>query len=168
MEFLTVGKIVNTHALKGELKVVSSSDFTEERFARGNTLYIAYENQELEVEIATHRVHKGANLITFKNMNSINDVEKYKGCELLVSMEDLTDLEENEFYYFEIIGCRVQTTEGDVVGEVTEIMQTGANDVWTIKRDGKKDALIPYIEQVVKSINVEEKLIVIEPLEGLL
>ena len=168
MDFLKVGKIVNTHALKGELKLVSSSDFIDERLTKGSTLYIDFNGELVEVTVATHRVHKGTNLVTFEGLNSINEVEKYKGHDLLVSTEDISELDENEFYYFEIIGCTVKTTEGEVIGEISEVIQTGANDVWTIKRNGQKDALIPYIEQIVKSVNIDEKEVVIEVMEGLL
>ena len=168
MDFLQVGKIVNTHALQGEVKVVSNSDFKEDRFKKGSTLVIDFNWEYVEVVVATHRVHKGADLLKFKHLNSINDVEKYKGCALLVSTDDLEELEENEFYYFEIIGCEVVTTDGEKIGEISEILETGANDVWVVKRQGQKDALIPYIEDVVKDVNIDAKTVPIQVLEGLL
>ncbi len=168
MEFLQVGKIVNTHALQGEVKVVSNSDFKEERFKKGSQLYIDFNGNHIEVIVATHREHKGADLLKFKHLNSINDVEKYKGCDLLVATDHLDELDENEFYYFEIIGCTVKTTSGEEVGEITEILETGANDVWVVKRPNQKDALIPYIEDVVKVVDIEAKEVIIEVLEGLL
>lgn len=168
MDFLQVGKIVNTHALQGEVKVVSNSDFKEERFKKGSQLYIDFNGEYIEVVVATHREHKGADLLKFKHLNSINDVEKYKGCALLVSGEDLEELEENEFYYFEIIGCTVKSTEGEEIGKITEILETGANDVWVVKRPNQKDALIPYIEDVVKFVDIDAKEVIIEVLEGLL
>ncbi|MGL4335456.1 MAG: ribosome maturation factor RimM [Turicibacter sp.] len=168
MEFLQVGKIVNTHALQGEVKVMASTDFKEDRFKKGSQLFVEFEGQHIPVIVASHREHKGADLLKFKNINTINEVEKYKGSHLLVSTEDISDLEENAFYYFEIIGCKVKTTEGKEVGEVIEILPTGANDVWTVKRPGLRDALIPYIEQIVKSVDVDAKEIIIEEVEGLL
>ena len=168
MDFLQVGKIVNTHALQGEVKVVSNSDFKEDRFKKGSTLVIDFNGEHVEVVVATHRVHKGADLLKFKHLNSINDVEKYKGCALLVSTDDLEELEENEFYYFEIIGCEVVTTDGEKIGEISEILETGANDVWVVKRQGQKDALIPYIEDVVKDVDIDAKTVTIQVLEGLL
>ncbi|MBQ4163903.1 MAG: ribosome maturation factor RimM [Turicibacter sp.] len=168
MDFLQVGKIVNTHALQGEVKVVSNSDFKEDRFKKGSTLVIDFNGERVEVVVATHRVHKGADLLKFKHLNSINDVEKYKGCALLVSTDDLEELEENEFYYFEIIGCEVVTTDGEKIGEISEILETGANDVWVVKRQGQKDALIPYIEDVVKDVDIDAKTVTIQVLEGLL
>lgn len=168
MEFLQVGKIVNTHALQGEVKVISNSDFKEERFKKGSQLYIDFNGDHIEVVVATHREHKGADLLKFKHLNSINDVEKYRGCDLLVATDHLDELDENEFYYFEIIGCTVKTTSGEEIGEITEILETGANDVWVVKRPNQKDALIPYIEDVVKVVDIEAKEVIIEVLEGLL
>ena len=168
MNFLQVGKIVNTHALQGEVKVVSNSDFKEDRFKKGSQLVIAFNGEHIEVVVATHRVHKGADLLKFKHLNSINDVERCKGCALLVSADELDELDENEFYYFEIIGCKVVTTDGEEIGEITEILETGANDVWVVKRPGQKDALIPYIEDVVKAVDIEAKQVTIQVLEGLL
>ncbi len=165
MDFLQVGKIVNTHALQGEVKVISNSDFKEDRFKKGSQLVIDFNGDHIEVTVATHRVHKGADLLKFKHLNSINDVEKFKGCALLVSADELDELDENEFYYFEIIGCQVVTTDDEVIGE---ILETGANDVWVVKRPGQKDALIPYIEDVVKSVDIESKKVTINVLEGLL
>lgn len=105
-------------------------------------------------------------------MYHINDVEKYKGCELLVDSKHLSELDEEEFYFYEIIGCIVKTTDGEVLGEVIDILQTGANDVWVIRqtgaRKGEKDALIPYIEDVVKDVDIDNKTITIELLEGLI
>ena len=141
MDFLQVGKIVNTHALQGEVKVISNSDFKEDRFKKGSQLVIDFNGDHIEVTVATHRVHKGADLLKFKHLNSINDVEKFKGCALLVSADELDELDENEFYYFEIIGC---------------------------SGPGQKDALIPYIEDVVKSVDIESKKVTINVLEGLL
>jgi len=168
MDYLIVGKIVNTHALQGEVKIMSSSDFKAERFKKGNTLYIDYKGEAIEVKIASHRIHKGADLIKFSGLNSINDVEKYKGCDILVDHEDLGELDEHEFYYYEIIGCEVKNTEGEVIGTIKEILETGANDVWVIERPGLKDVLIPYIEDVVKSVDVENKQVLVELLEGLI
>ena len=129
---------------------------------------IDFNGEYVDVTVATHRVHKGADLLKFKHLNSINDVEKYKGCALLVSADDLEELDENEFYYFEIIGCQVVTTDGETIGEISEILETGANDVWVVKRPGQKDALIPYIEDVVKAVDIETKQVTIQVLEGLL
>ncbi|MFD1850404.1 ribosome maturation factor RimM [Oceanobacillus bengalensis] len=167
-KMFNIGKIVNTHGIRGEVKVFRISDF-EERFQVGETVYLEKENGEnIELVIDGHRIHKGFDLIHFKGYDNINDVEKHKGTYLKITEEQLTELEEDAYYYHEIIGCNVVTTSGEVLGIIKEILSPGANDVWVIKRPKSKDLLIPYIEDVVKNIDISEKKIVIEPMEGLL
>ncbi|MCL1990168.1 MAG: ribosome maturation factor RimM [Defluviitaleaceae bacterium] len=168
IDYLKVGKIINTHALQGEVRVISNSDFKAERFKTGSQLFIDYQGTHVPVQIKTHRVNKNVDLLKFVDMNHINDVEKYKGCDLLVDATQLGELDETEFYFYEIMGCQVQTTSGEVLGEIIDILQTGANDVWVVKRKGEKDALIPYIEDVVKNVDIENKKVTIELLEGLI
>jgi 16S rRNA processing protein RimM len=162
-----VGKIINTHGILGEVKVKRITDF-EERFHVGETLYIEDENNLVALIIESHRVHKGFDLLKFEGYNQIQQVEKYKGSFLEIKEFQLTELEENEFYYHEIIGCDVFTMEQEKVGEIKEILAPGANDVWVLKRPNKKDAYIPYIEQVVKKVDVRNKQVYIDPMEGLL
>ncbi|KYG35105.1 ribosome maturation factor RimM [Alkalihalobacillus trypoxylicola] len=170
-EWYRVGKVVNTHGIKGEVRVIATTDFEEQRFAIGQELMLTDPNtkKEIIVKIATSRKHKNFTLLSFENLQNINYVEKYKGQSLYVSSEYLEDLEDNEFYYHEILGCQVLTEEGEVLGKIKDILSTGANDVWIVQRKEKgRDILIPYIEQVVKEINVENKTIIIHVMEGLL
>lgn len=87
---------------------------------------------------------------------------------LKVPESQLGELNEGEYYFHEIIGCTVVTEEGETVGTVSEILTPGANDVWVVKRNNGKEVLIPYIEDVVKNVDVEAKIITIRPMEGLL
>lgn len=168
-KWFNVGKIVNTHGIRGEVRVISRTDFPEERYAPGSQLYLFKENSEpVELTVETHRIHKSFHLLKFKNYNTIEDVESMKGAILKIHDEQLTNLEENEFYFHEIIGCSVFTTKGEEIGEIREILTPGANDVWVVKGKGGKEFLIPYIEQVVKKIDIKEKIVLIEPMEGLL
>jgi 16S rRNA processing protein RimM len=169
-DWFKVGKIVNTHGVRGEVRVISSTDFAEERYTVGTELMIKDENGNQEVVVVRHhRPHKNFDLLQFEGFHSINDVERFKGSTLYVSEEYLEELEENEFYYHEIIGCTVITESGEELGKVKEIFATGANDVWVIQRlGGGKDILLPYIEDVVKDIDVDKKVIRVHVLEGLL
>ncbi|AOL97425.1 MULTISPECIES: ribosome maturation factor RimM [Bacillus] len=168
--WFNVGKIVNTHGIKGEVRVISKTDFAEERYKPGNTLYLFMDgrNEPVEVTVNTHRLHKQFHLLQFKERQNLNEVEELKNAIIKVPEEELGELNEGEFYFHEIIGCEVFTEEGELIGKVKEILTPGANDVWVIGRKGKKDALIPYIESVVKHINVREKKIEIELMEGLI
>ena len=99
-------------------------------------------------------------------MYHINDIEKYRDFTLKVAEEDLSDLDEGEFYYHEIIGLNVY--EQDIlIGTIKEILQPGANDVWVVKRKGKRDLLLPYIPPVVLNIDFENSRVDVEIPEGL-
>ena len=170
MEWYNVGKIVNTHGIRGEVRVNSYTDFPEERFAVGSklALFMPESPKPIFLIVATQRPHKNFNLLTFENHPNLNDVEKYRDGILKVSENQLGDLDEDEFYYHEIIGCTVVTTEGQEIGKVTEILETGANDVWTVTPEKGKPQYIPYIEDVVKEVDIEGKKIIIELMDGLL
>lgn len=166
-----VGKIVNTHGIQGEIRVISTTDFEDERFVVGKTLFVEPPNSDklIEVTIKTHRKHKNFHLLQFDQYTSINQVEPFKGGLLKISETELGTLEEDEFYYHEIIGCSVFTEEGQELGKVKEILSPGANDVWVIQQKGPgKDILIPYIDSVVKEVKPAEKRITIHLLEGLI
>lgn len=169
-KWFNVGKIVNTHGIRGEVRVISKTDFPEQRYKVGNTLYLFMpgSNKPIELTVKTHRTHKNFNLLTFEGLENINDVEKFRDGIIKVPESQLIDLDEDEFYYHEIIGCIVATTKGEEIGKVSEILSPGANDVWVVKSKGGKEILIPYIKDVVKKVDVQEKVILIEPMEGLL
>lgn len=166
MDFYKVGTMVNTHGIRGEMRVIATTDFPEERFQKGKQLFID-NNEKTPVEIATVRPHKQFILVSFKDMQNINNVEKYKGMDLLVADADLQTLEEGEFYYKDIIGAEVVTEDGLSIGNVKEIFETGANDVWVVKRQGKDDLLLPMIDDVIKEVDVDNQKITIDLLEGL-
>ncbi|HEY0826593.1 MAG TPA: ribosome maturation factor RimM [Bacilli bacterium] len=177
--YYTVGKIVNTHGIKGELKILSQTDFPETRFKQGSklTLFKSEQSEKPELspahkplflEVESSRAHKNVYIIKFKGFSDINEAEKYKGLVLKVSEEFLMELPQDEYYFHEIIGCQVHTEEGAVLGTVTEILATGANDVWVVSRTAGKPLLIPVIDDVVIHVNVGEKQVVIRLMEGML
>ncbi|WP_027963167.1 ribosome maturation factor RimM [Halalkalibacillus halophilus] len=168
-QFLNVGKIVNTHGIKGEVRVISSTDF-EERFEPGSVLFItSKENTEpVKVIVSSHRKHKQFDLLTFEGYEDLNQVEVFKNSILQVDQSQLHELEEHAYYYYEIIGCEVYLESGQYIGVIKEILAPGANDVWVVDRGHSKEVLIPYIEDVVKEINIDQKRIWIEEMEGLL
>lgn len=168
MNYFNVGKIVNTQGLQGEMRVLSVTDFAEERFKKGNTLSLFDKKDQfvMDVEISSYRKVKNFDIIKFKGMYHINDIEKFRDFTLKVREEDLTDLGDGEFYYHEIIGLEVY--ENDILlGTIKEILQPGANDVWVVKRKGKRDLLLPYIPPVVLGIDIEQGRVDVEIPEGL-
>jgi 16S rRNA processing protein RimM len=169
-KWFNVGKIVNTQGLNGEVRVISKTDFPEKRYKVGNVLYLFMPNSNMPIELTlkSHRSHKNFELLTFEGFNTINEAEKLRDGILKVPEAQLGTLKEDEFYYHEVIGCLVTTTAGEEIGEIYEILSPGANDVWVVKGKDGQEILIPYIHDVVKKVDVKEKTILIEPMEGLL
>lgn len=163
-----IGEIVNTHGVKGEVRIKQITDFIE-RFDEGSTVYLKDKSNELiPLTIEMSRLHKNLLLVRFEQYQTHDEVEQLKGLTLHITKEQQTELGSNEFYYHEIIGCTVHSTEDEVIGVVDHILAPGANDVWVVKNDAGKEYLIPYIADVVKEVDVENKRIIIEIMEGLL
>lgn len=163
-----VGTIVNTHGIRGEVKIMAITDFPENRFKKGVELQIETKQGLVPMTVQSSRLHKNMWLVLFEGITNINEIEKYKTDDIYVASDERQELEDDEYYYDEIIDSRVVDLTGSVIGIVSEIMTTGANDVWVVKREGQPDALIPMIDDVVKSVDVDNKLITIDALEGLL
>lgn len=173
MRWFNVGKIVNTHGVKGEVKIISLTDFPELRYKQGNelTFFPKVNGVPLQLTVRAHRKHKNFDLVSFEQIDSLEEAERLKGGLLKVSEEQRNqdELDDNEFYYDEIIGCKVVSETGEVIGTITEILSPGANDVWVVQADKtNKPYYIPYIESVVKHINVPDKLVTIHVMEGLI
>lgn len=162
MDQVIVGKIVNTHGIKGELKVKSSTDFVAERFARGAQLFIDYQGQKIEMTVASYRIHKGHILVTFEGYRDINLVEKYKGC-LLYAMKDESLLDENEYYISDIIGCEVYN-DGKYIGKVQDIQLYDHHDILVVQ--GQQKIMIPYVDAFITNEDIEHQRIDVHLIEG--
>lgn len=165
---LTIGKIINTHGINGELKVIEQTDFPE-RFTKGNIIYFINANNEtIPIEIEDYRRMNKYGLLKIKGFNHIKDAETLKGLELKIKKSEAGKLNKGEYYYFEIIGCEVYTTNSELIGVIDSIMSPGANDVWVVKNRENKEFLIPFIPSVVKHVDISNKRVEIEVMEGLL
>ncbi len=169
MEFYQVGKIVNTHGIRGEVKVIATTDFPEERFKPGNKLYAFEQNASTgtELTIQKSRRHKQFIMLAFEGYDNINLVEKFKGDDLKVSADQQEELEDGSYYYHQIIGLDVVDENGNSLGEIKEILSPGANDVWVVKRKQKNDLLLPVIDEVIKDVDLAAGKVHVELLEGL-
>lgn len=167
---LSVGKIVNTHGIRGEVKIWLQTDFPEVRFAPDAELLIIHPEHggHIPVTVAASRPYKQMYIVKFAEFNHINEVEKYKGYEVKVSKAETVELPENEYYFHEIIGCRVVDDEGKELGVIQDILRPGANDVWVVKMPNRQELLLPVIDDVVLDVNVQEKVVKIHLMEGLL
>lgn len=167
MDFYNVGKIVNTHGIRGDVRVMPTTDFVAERFAKGQDLYLQQAGEPLKLTVESARQHKGFILVKFVGYDNINDVQAFHDHELMVSGKDQQPLEDGQYYYHQIIGLSVKTVDGEELGTIKEILSPGANDVWVVQRDGKKDLLLPVIDDVVKDVDLDAGEVTVELMEGL-
>ncbi|ALB29104.1 MULTISPECIES: ribosome maturation factor RimM [Companilactobacillus] len=163
-----VGTIVNTHGIKGEVRVISITDFPEDRFKAGAKVYLKNKDQVTEFTVESSRPHKSFILLKFKGYDNINDVEKYVKSELFADGEEVSNLNEGEFLYKQIIGLTVIDKDLGEVGKVTEIIELGSNDVWVVKGPKYKEILLPYIDDVVKSVDIDNGVVNVEIPDGLM
>lgn len=159
MKFIRIGKIVNTHGIKGELRILSDFRHKDKVFKKGMKFYVG--KKKLEYIVNSYRFHKIFDMVTFEGYNNINDVEFLKGDFVFIDEEDLK-LENNEFFSGKLIGFSV-IIDGKIIGEVEEIINTPANEVIKV---GK--ILIPYVKEFVEKIDEENKSIYIKNVRGLI
>ena len=164
---LRVGVISSTHGIKGEVKVFPTTDDIN-RFKKLKKVILDTGREHLDLEVQSVRFFKNMAILKFKGIDNINDIEKYKGKDLLVTREDAVPLEENEYFVYDIIGSLVVTEEGNELGELTEVLETGANDVYVVKTKEGKEILLPSIKECILDVNVEEKIIKVHVMDGLI
>ncbi len=161
-EFITIGKILAPRGTKGKLKVAVATDFPQ-RFAPSSKVYI---NRQ-PMTIDSTEWHKGKAIIKFNTIDSIEDAEKLQGQLVEIHHSQLHHLPEGQYYHFQLIGLEVWTSQGELLGNITEILTTPSNDNYVVSGT-KGEILIPAIEDVIKSIDLNKGCLVIEPIEGLL
>ena len=155
-DFFTVGQIVNTHGIKGEVKVMVLTDDAN-NFKRYGKVLVKEEWKKIEgVKFQKDRV-----ILKLEGINDMNTAEEYKQQYLMVSREDEPELPDDMYYITDIIGSDVVDTEGNELGKIYDVIQTKNNDVYWIRKP--KELLIPVLEDIVLEINVEEKKVIIEP-----
>lgn len=163
MDKIRIGKIINTHGIRGDLKIKSYSDFEEERFKVGHTIYIRYNNQDLAMKICKHRIHKGFDLISFEDYLDINLVEKYKNC-YIYDYKDDDLLDEDEYYVSDLIGCKVFDND-NYIGDVIDVNLYEHHDILVV--EGKdKTYKIPYVNAFVINEDIDNKRIDVSLIEG--
>lgn len=168
-DYICIGRIINTHGLKGEVKIESYSDFDQERYQKGNTVYIEANGNYLPFQTETFRIHKGYPLVSFQNYRDINLIEPYKNCNIYIDRNTRKPLKKGEYYRDEITGLLAIDEEGNEIGTVTAVEETyGAQNNLRIKRKGKSDVLIPYIPEFIKKVDLSSHRIIIHVEEGLL
>ena len=169
MGYIQIGTIINSHGLKGELKIRSSSDFDDLRYQTGNTVYLYQNGSYLPVKVASFRVHKGYSLVSFEGMQDINLAEQYKNSLVCIQDTDRHELEDGEYYIDELNGMKVVDEAGNEIGTVIAVEPTvGAQNNLRVKKTAGGTALIPNVDEFVKEIDEEQSVITIHVEEGLL
>ena len=168
-ESFQVGVIASTHGLSGEVNVFPTTQ-DPERFKKLKKVTLhTQKGEEIQLDVVSSRFFKKFVIVKFKQFNNINEVEKFRGCELTIDRKDAIKLEKGEYYCADLIGLVIVDEEGNELGTLTEILQTGANDVYEMTRKDSEDKIyIPAIRDCVKEINVDEGKIVIHVMPGLL
>ena len=165
-DMLQVGVITQTHGIRGEVKVFPTTDDAA-RFKKLKKVTLDNGKERRELEIASVKFFKNLVILKFKGIDNINDVEKYKKAPLYVTREDAVPLGENEYFIADLIGLKVISDEGEVLGILDDVLQTGANDVYVVKCDNGEEILVPAIKDCVKNVDIEGKEITLHLLPGL-
>lgn len=166
MKLNLVGTIVSTHGIKGEVKVKSDSSF--ERFKKGSILYLKNKGITKEIIIDSHRKHKDLDLITFNGLTNINDVLEYIGFDVYVDVEGLDELEDDEFYFDDLIGLNAFDEAGNKLGIIRDINEVPQGIILELEKLDKTVSYIPFVDEFIKEVDLEEEKIIITPIEGLL
>ena len=166
-EYFEIGQIVNTIGIKGFVKVNPFTDNIN-RFDDLKSVLVVKNDQTEEYFIEEVRYYKHLVQLKFKGIDDIRDAEKLKGAYLKVHRKDAVKLPEGSYFIADLIGIDVYTTENEHLGTLEDIFSTKSNDVYVVKNDLGKQILIPAIKTVVKEINLENRKIIINVIEGLI
>ena len=165
-----MGAITQTHGIKGEVKVFPMTDDVSRFKNMKEILLDGGREGYLKLEVESARPQKNLVILKFKGIDNINDIEKYKGKGLYVTKENRVVLKQDEYFVADMIGLSVflDTDETNEFGKLTDVMTTGANDVYVIAMNDGKEVLVPAIKDCIKSVDIENCRITIHLLDGLL
>lgn len=164
---LRVGVISSTHGVKGEVKVYPTTDDAG-RFNNLKKVILDTGREQMDLEIQGVKFFKNMVILKFKGYDSINEIEKYKGKDLLVTRDQAVELGPDENFIVDLIGLRVITEDGNEFGTLTDVIKTGANDVYEVKTTEGKEVLLPAIRECVLKVDLKEKTVTVHIMDGLL
>lgn len=162
MRYICIGRIVNTHGLKGEVRLISKFKFKDKVFKEGMNIYIG--NDKIKEVINSYRPHKNFDMITIKGIININDVLKYKGLKVFIDYQELV-LNSNEYLDEDLIGLRLYMA--DIYRGVITKIEVYDNYKFIVVNNDEKEYLIPYVSDIIESINFKEGNIYINDIKGL-
>ncbi len=166
-DFFRIGVITKPHGLKGEVKVFPTTDDAK-RFKKLKKCIIRTKKGDIEAEKKSCKFFKNLVILSFVGYDDINEVEAFRNCDIYVSREDAVPLEEGEYYISDVIGSDVYEDNGSHLGTVNDVLQTGANDVFTVAMENGRELLIPVINDCVIDIDTEGKKVIVKLMKGML
>lgn len=167
MEYINLGKIVNTHALKGEVRILSKSDFKEECFVKGEEIFVKYKQDYIPLTISNYRKHKSFDLLKFDGYEHINEVEQYKGSMIYTTKNVIDSLEEDEFMQNSLIDMEVYSKDNELLGRVTDVKESPAHEILVVN-NGSKEFFVPFVNAFVLDVDEDNNKIIIKIIEGLI
>src|SRR5687768_7451988 len=166
-QMVLVGRIARPHGVRGQVIVNPETDFVDDRFVSGATMWVRSSQGEEALTIASARVQNGRPVIAFDGFASIEDVERLAGLELRIPEESLQALGEGTYYQHQLVGCAVETVDGLLIGEVSRVDGGAGGSLLTV-RGAQGEVLIPFAQHICVDVDVEGRRIRIDPPEGLL
>lgn len=166
-DFLRVGVITSTHGIAGEVKVFPTTDDIN-RFKKLKKVWVDLGREKKELNIAAVKFFKNIVILKFKEYGNINEVTGILKKDILITRDQAVPLGEDENFICDLYGLGAVTDEGVYLGVVSDVLKTGANDVYIIKTEDDREILIPAIKQCILKVDLEEKIMTIHLLEGLL
>lgn len=164
MQYTAIGKIINTHGIKGELKIYPLTDDIS-RFDSLKTAYIG--EDKLIVNAVGVKYNKDMPIIKLNEFNNINEVIKFKNEYLYVDDNNLMKLADDRYFVFDLLDCKVEDIKGDFIGIIKDVIENPSNDTYLIVNDDK-EYLVPAVKEFVKDIDIDNKLIIIDPIKGMI
>lgn len=162
-----IGEIANTHGIRGEVKVYPTTDDVA-RFKKLKKCILETKQGEMLLHVESCKFFKQFAILKFKEFNNINEVEQYKHCSLYVEREDAVKCEEDEYYIADLVGCTVYNEDDSELGDLVDVIQTGANDVYVVRMESGKELMIPAIKECILSVSITERRVKVHLLKGLL
>lgn len=166
-DLLQVGIITSTHGVRGEVKVYPTTD-DPRRFRRLKEVVLDTGREKLNLEIEGVKFFKQFVILKFKGLDNINDIEKYRQKSLYVTRKNAVRLQRDEYFIADLIGLKVQDEDGTELGTVKDVIETGANDVYEVEMADGRSLLLPAIKQCILNVDVENGMMQVHVLEGLL
>ena len=163
---ILMGKVAATHGIRGQLRVVSYSGLAESFLSAGTLFLKDASGRIIQHDVSAVAVHGKKLLVTLKGFSDINQVLPFVGSEVLLYRDQLPAPEEDEYYWYDLVGMKVVTTDNRLLGVLESIIETGSNDVYVVASDDR-EYLIPALSDVVVSVDTKEKIMTVTPAEGL-